>query len=150
MRASQQSRGLLVELGLLESQSRVPRRNLNFAESNGGAGPFRSSAKGVNSAAAAAAVNSGGEARPPRFVKYSVTSASEPELAESSDEESSDEAVPGCARPSRRETVEALTLVPRERAQQRTVEQLVNWSREAWVQAAGQRSVYNQREFLVR
>ena len=31
------------------------------------------------------------EARPPRFVMYSVTSESEPELAESSDEESSDE-----------------------------------------------------------
>ena len=66
----------------------------------------------MNSAAAAAAVRLVGEARPPRFVKHSVTSASEHELAESSDEESSDEAVPGCARPSQRETVEALTLVP--------------------------------------
>ena len=43
-----------------------------------------------------------GDARPPRFVKYSVTSESEPDLAESSDEESSDEAEPG-----RKETVEA-------------------------------------------
>ena len=34
------------------------------------------------------AVKSVGDARPPRFVKYSVTSDSEPELAESSDEES--------------------------------------------------------------
>ena len=74
----------------------------------------------MNSAAAAAAVKPVGEARPPRLVKHSVTSASEPELAKSSDEESSDEAMPGCARPSWRETVEALTLVPRERAQQWT------------------------------
>ena len=59
-----------------------------------------------------------GEDRPPRFVKYSVTSESEPELAESSDEESSDEAETGCAKPSRKETVEAVMFVPRERAQQ--------------------------------
>ena len=46
-------------------------------------------ANGMNSAAATAAVKSAGEARLLRFVKYSVTSESEPELAESSDEESS-------------------------------------------------------------
>ena len=54
----QQSRGLLVKLGLLESQSTVPRRKLELAKTSGEAGP-------------------------PRFVKYSVTSESEPELAES-------------------------------------------------------------------
>ena len=37
----------------------------------------------MNSDAATAAVKSVGEARPPRFVKHSVTSESEPELAES-------------------------------------------------------------------
>ena len=55
----------------------------------------------MNSAATTAVVHAVGEAQ------YSVTSESEPELAESSDEESSDEAEPGCARPSRKETVEA-------------------------------------------
>ena len=65
----------------------------------------------MNSAAATAAVKFAG-ARSPRFVKYSVTSESEPELAESSEE-----AEPGRARPSRKVTVEASTLVPRERVQ---------------------------------
>ena len=45
----------------------------------------------MNSAAASAAVKSVGEARPPRFVKYSVTSESESELAESVGEDSSSE-----------------------------------------------------------
>ena len=76
----------------------------------------------MNSAAATAAVKSVGEARPPRFVECSVASESEPELAESSD----DEAEPGCARPSRKETVEAVTLVPCERVQQWNAEQIVN------------------------
>ena len=53
----------------------------------------------MNSAAATAAVKSGGVARPSRFVMYSVTSESKPELAKSSDEESSDEAEPGRVRP---------------------------------------------------
>ena len=57
-----------------------------LAESSSGAGPSWSRAKG-NSAAAAAAVKSAGEARFARFVKYSLTSKSEPELAESYDEE---------------------------------------------------------------
>ena len=84
-----------------------------LAESSGGAGPSWSRADGMNSVAATAAVEAFGEARPPRFVKYSVTSESEPELAESSDE-----AETGCARPSRKETVEAVTMVPRERVHQ--------------------------------
>ena len=42
------------------------------------------------------------------------------------------------------------TLVPRERVQQWTVEQIANWSREAWVQAGGQRSMFGQREFSMR
>ena len=43
----------------------------------------------MNSAAATVAVKSVGEVRPPRFVKYSVTSETEPELAESFGEDSS-------------------------------------------------------------
>ena len=78
----------------------------------------------MNSAAATAAVKSAGEARPSRFVKHSVTSESEPELAKSSDEESSDEAEPGRARPGRKGTVEAATMVLRERGQQWTAQQL--------------------------
>ena len=42
---------------------------------------------------------------------------------------------------SRRETVEALLW---------TVEQIVSWSCEAWVQAGGQRSVKSHREFSMR
>ena len=68
----------------------------------------------MNSATTTAAVKSAGEARPSRFVKYSFTSESEPELAKSSDEESSAEAEAGRARPSRKETVEVATMVPRE------------------------------------
>ena len=69
---------------------------------------------------------------------------------DSSDEVSSDEAEPGCARPSRKETVEVVKLVPREPVQQWTVEQIANWFREAWVQAGGRRSVYGQRHFSMR
>ena len=81
-----------MKLGLLEAQSRVPRRNLNSQRLLVKLGPFGPRANAMNSAAATAAVKSVAEVRPPRFVKYSVTSESEPELAESSDEESSDEA----------------------------------------------------------
>ena len=85
-----------------------------LAGSSFAAGSPRSRAGGMDRAVKAVC-----EARPPRFVKYSVTSESEPELAESSDEESSDEAEPGCARPSRKETVEAMMMmVSRERVQQ--------------------------------
>ena len=78
----------------------------------------------MNSATTTAAVKSAGEARPSRFVKYSFTSESEPELAKSSDEESSGEAEAGRARSSRKETVEVATMVPRERGQQWTAQQL--------------------------
>ena len=98
-----------------------------LAESSDEVGPSWSKANGI--AAASAAFKSAGEPRPSRIVKCSVTSESESELARSSDEETSDEAVPGCARPSRRGKVEALTLVPRERAQHWTVEQVVNCPR---------------------
>ena len=53
------------------------------------------------------------------FVKCSVTSESEHELSEFSDE-----AEPGCARRNENETVEAVTLVPRERVQQWSAEQI--------------------------
>ena len=60
----------------------------DIAVSSGEAGPSWSRANG-NSAAASAAEKSAGEARPSRIVKYSVTSESELDFAESSDEESS-------------------------------------------------------------
>ena len=66
-----------------------------LAETSGEAGPSWLRANG-NSVAATAAAKSAGETRPTRIVKYSVTSESESEFAESS-EETSDEAVPGCA-----------------------------------------------------
>ena len=53
-----------------------------LAESSDGVGSSWSRAKGMNSAAAAAALKSAGEARFLRFVKY-VKTGSEPELAES-------------------------------------------------------------------
>ena len=64
-----------------------------LAESSGGAGLFWSRANGMKSAASTAAVKSAGETRPSRIVKYSVTSESEIELAESFDEEPSTEEV---------------------------------------------------------
>ena len=54
-----------------------------LAETSGEAVPFWSRANGMNSAAPTAVAMSAGGARPPRFVKYSVTSTSEPELAAS-------------------------------------------------------------------
>ena len=133
--ALQQLQKLLMKLGHLGSPSAEPRYTTNaegtavvrpadearppgiakqsaktkakLAESSGGAGPSWSRAKGTNGAAAAASVKYTGEPRLSRFVKNRVTSESEPELAKSSDAESSDEALPGRARPSRKETVEA-------------------------------------------
>ena len=86
-----------------------------LAESSGGVGLCWSRADGMNSAAATAAVKV--EARPPRFVK----SASRQNPNPNSDESLAE---PGCARPSRKETVEAAKMVPRERVQQWSAEQL--------------------------
>ena len=113
-----------------------------LAETSGEAGPFRSRAsgvwwscaflvqskKGTTSADVAAVAKIAGEARPPGFMKYSATSESE--VAESSDE-----AELVGARPCRKETAEAVTLVPRGRVQQWTVKQIVSWSHEGCVQA---------------
>ena len=108
-----------MKLGLLESRSRVPRRNLNSQCSLVELGVL-----GPEQRAGTAPAAQHGEARPSRFVKYSVTSESEPELAKSSDEESSDEAERGRARPSRKGTVEAATMVPCELGQQGIAQQL--------------------------
>ena len=67
----QQPQGLLAKLGLVESQSRVPRQ-------------MPISLNGRNSAAATAAVKSFGEVRLPGIARQSAKT--EPELAESSDE----------------------------------------------------------------
>ena len=70
---------------------RIPRRiveqTVDLAVSSGDAGSSRIKANGTNSAAAAAAAKSVDEARPPEFAKYHITSESESELAESSDED---------------------------------------------------------------
>ena len=66
-----------------------------LAKSSGGAGPYVSRANGRNSAGITGAAMPPGEARPPMFVKYSVTSKTA---------ESSDEAEPGRAKPSRKGT----------------------------------------------
>ena len=56
------------------------------------AGPSRSGANGTTNAEVTAVVKTVGEARPPGFETYSATSDSDSDLAESPDEESSDEA----------------------------------------------------------
>ena len=65
-----------------------------LAETCGGAGPSWSRAHGTTNVKVTGVVKSAGEARPPGFEKYSATSDSESDLAESFDEEASDEAEP--------------------------------------------------------
>ena len=102
----QQLRGPAGEVQPLWIAKHSTTTELNIAVSSGEAGPSWPRAKSTPSAVVTAVGRPAGEARPPRFVKCSVTSEFEPGLAESPDQESSDEAEPGRARPSRKETVE--------------------------------------------
>ena len=95
------------KLGLLESFKQSATTDSDIAGSSGEAGLSWPRGNDVDSAAATAAALLAGEARPSRIVKYSVTSESEPELAESSDEEPS----------------------PRQRRQQWTAQQWAEWRR---------------------
>ena len=83
--STQQSQCLMEKLGLLESFKQSATTDSDIAGSSGEAGLSWPRGNDVDSAAATAAALLAGEARPSRIVKYSVTSESEPELAESSD-----------------------------------------------------------------
>ena len=88
MPAIQQWRGLMVELGHLGLQSTVPRQNPTSQCPLVKLGFLGPEWRGHQCRAVARPAD---EARPPGFVKYSVTSESNPDLAESFGEDSSSE-----------------------------------------------------------